>query len=101
MLRHERAKLLDGGAAIGEQALAERSVDPGPRHCARAVLRNPLLRCKVIQLLHSFCRFHAALVERGLDGIDALLHRGRASNDGVLIGHVHRSLKYAGLRGLG
>src|SRR5271155_6218992 len=98
MLRHEKAELLDGSAAVGEQAFAERGVDPSPGDHARAVLWDPFLCSKVVQLLHRFCRLHASLIEHRLDCIHAPLHGSRAPNDGVLTRHVHRSLAYSGLQ---
>ena len=85
MLRHREAELLDGGAAVGEQALAKRRIDPGPRHDARAVLRNPLFLREVAQLLDRFGRLHPALVQRRLDGVDALLHGGGARTTRSLV----------------
>src|SRR4029079_9530425 len=91
MLWHREAELGDGGAAVGEEALAECGVDPGARHDASAVLRNPLPLGELSQFTAALGSIQAALVERLLDGIDAPLDRGGALNDGSVIGHMHRS----------
>ena len=88
MLRHREAQLGNGGAAIGEQALAKCRVDPGPGHDARAVARHPLLLGKAAQFLDGLGGLQAALVERRLDGIDTPLHRRGALDDAIMVGHI-------------
>jgi hypothetical protein len=89
MLRHGEAELEDGGAAVGEQALAESRVDPRPCDDARAVLRDPYVLGKVPQFIDGFRCVHASLVERRLDRIDALLQRRGALDDRIVVRHVH------------
>ena len=84
----EQPELGHGVAAVGEQALAERGIDPGPGDDARAVPRHPLLLGEVRELLDRLGRLQAAFVEGGLDRIDALLHGSDGGLRGVLVGHV-------------
>ena len=95
MLRHGETEFGDRGAAIGEQALAELWIDPGLGDDTRAILRNPLLLGEVLQLLDGFRGVQAALVERRLDGVGAPFHGGGALDDGIWIGHLHRSKRHS------
>ena len=88
MLRQREAKLGDGLAAIGEQAIAERWIDPGSRHDTCAILWNPLFLSEVVQLLDSLRRVHSTRVERGLNRFNPLLNGGGALNDAIVAGHV-------------
>ena len=88
MLRQCEAKLGDGLAAIGEQAIAERWIDPGSRDDTCPILWNPLFLSEVVQLLDSLGRVHSTRVERGLNRFNPLLNGGGALNDAIVAGHV-------------
>jgi len=87
MLRHRKSELFHRSAAVREEPFPKGSVYPGPRYDARTVLRNPLLGGEAGQLRDAFRRVHSPLVERRLDGVDALLDRGSPSNRALLIFH--------------
>ena len=91
MGRHGEAELGNGIAAVGQQALAEGRIGPRLGDDARTVLRHPLLFSQVLEFVDEFAGLHAALFERRLDGVDALLDGGRALPHVGLIGHVGHS----------
>ena len=93
MRRHGKAELGNGIAAVGQQALAEGRIGPCLGDDARTVLRHPLLFGQVLEFVDEFAGLHAALFERRLDGVDALLDGSRAPTDVGLIGHFRYSQK--------
>ena len=65
MLRQREAKLGDGLATIGEQAIAERWIDPGSRHDTCPILWNPLFLSEVVRSSTPRSRsFHARRARR-------------------------------------
>jgi hypothetical protein len=88
MLWHREPELGDGGAPVGEQALAERRIDPGSRHHACPILWNPLFLGKVVQLLHRLRCVHPTRVEGRLNGPDPLLDSGSGLYDAILVRHL-------------
>ena len=88
MLRQREAKFGDGHAPIGEQALAERWIDPGSRHDTCPILWIPLLLSKMIQLLDRLRRVHSSRVEGGLNRLNPLLDSGSALYDAIVVRHL-------------
>ena len=99
MLRHAQAELGHGVAAVGQQALAERRIGPGPGDDAGAVLRDPLLLGSMGELVDELGRLQAALVESGLDGVGALFDGRDIGMEMGLVGQggCSQQLDFAGL----
>src|SRR5262245_7322942 len=76
MRRHGEAKLTDSGTTVGQQPLLELRIGPCLGDNARAILRNPLLLDRAMELVDGLARLHAADFEDGLDRIDTLLDGG-------------------------
>ena len=74
MLRQREAKLGDGLATIGKQAIAECWINPGSRHDACPILWNPIFLSEAVQLLDSLRRVHSTRVERSLNRFNPLLN---------------------------
>jgi len=85
---HRESELGHCCAAIGQQALAERGVCPGPGDDTGAVLRQPFLKRQVTQFADGLGRLQPVRIERRLDCVDALLH-GRCPRYGIAIGNAH------------
>ena len=72
VLGHGQTQLGHRLDPVGKQPLLEGCICPRFSHNACAVLRQPALFDQMIGLLYKCCRLHAALMQHGLNGINAL-----------------------------
>ena len=93
VLGQRQPELIDRGSTIGQQALAKCGISPCPGYDTRAVLRHPLLLREMVELLDRCAGVQPAVVEHGLDSINALFDRGGALETLLGVGGVYLLLR--------